>query len=160
MTAACAPLAGRVTGAVGPKPPILAGMGIVAVAVLALVRLEAGTPVTEFWWLFALLGMGTGIALPAMTVTALSAAPARRAGMASALHNASRQLGQTFGVAVLGTVILAHAGAAAESGRISPAGAGDWIGGLHVALVVAAASVALAAVVIAFLIPRSPPAEA
>ena len=159
MTAACAPLAGRVTGAVGPKPPMLAGMAIVAAAVLALVRLEADTPVAEFWWLFALIGMGTGIALPAMTVTALLAAPARRAGMASALHNASRQLGQTFGVAVLGTVILAHAGAAAETGRIAPAGVGDWIAGLHVALVVAAVGVALAAVAVAFLIPRSRGAE-
>ena len=160
LTAACAPLAGRVTAAVGPKPPILAGMGLVAVAVLALVRLDVDTPVSEFWWLFAVLGMGTGIALPAMTVTALSAAPAPRAGMASALHNASRQLGQTFGVAVLGTVILAHAGAAAESGRIEPAAISDWIGGLHVALMVAGAGVALAAVAIAFLIPSSPPAEA
>jgi DHA2 family methylenomycin A resistance protein-like MFS transporter len=159
MTAACAPLAGRVTGAVGPKPPILAGMGLVALAVLALARLEVDTPVSQFWWLFALLGMGTGIALPAMTVTALAAAPARRAGMASALHNASRQLGQTFGVAVLGTVILAHAGAAAEAGRIPAAGVPAWIGGLHVALLVAAACVALAGVVIAFLIPRPRPAD-
>ena len=155
MTAACAPLAGRVTGAVGPRPPILAGMAIVAATVLALVRLEADTPVSQFWWLFALLGVGTGIALPAMTVTALSAAPAPRAGMASALHNASRQLGQTFGVAVLGTVILAHAGAAADAGRLPPAAVGDWIDGLHVALMVAAASVALAGVAIAFLIPRT-----
>ena len=159
MTAFCAPLAGRVTGAVGPRPPIVAGMGLVALAVLALVRLEADTPVSGFWWLFALLGMGTGIALPAMTVTALAAAPARRAGMASALHNASRQLGQTFGVAILGTVILAHAGAAGDSGRIAPAGVASWIAGLHVALVVAALSVALAGVAIAFLMPRSQPAE-
>jgi MFS family permease len=159
MTAACAPLAGRVTGAVGPRPPILAGMGIVAGAVLTLVCLEADTPVSQFWWLFALLGVGTGIALPAMTVTALSAAPAPRAGMASALHNASRQLGQTFGVAILGTVILAHAGAAADAGRIQPAAVGDWIGGLHVALMVAAACVALAGVAIAFLIPRARAAD-
>ena len=157
MTAACAPLAGRVTGALGPKPPMLVGMGLVSVSVLALVRLEADTPVAQFWWLFALLGVGTGIALPAMTVTALAAAPARRAGMASALHNASRQLGQTFGVAALGTVILAHAGAAADSGRIEPAGVGDWIVGLHVALVGAAACVALAGAAIAFLNPRAPP---
>ena len=155
MTAACAPLAGRVTGAVGPRPPILVGMGLVAVAVLALVRLEADTPVAQFWWLLGLLGMGTGIALPAMTVTAVTTAPARRAGMASALHNASRQLGQTFGVAILGTVILAHAGAAADGGRIEPAGVADWMGGLHVALVVAATCVALAAVAVAFLIPRT-----
>jgi DHA2 family methylenomycin A resistance protein-like MFS transporter len=79
--------------------------------------------------------------------------------MASALHNASRQLGQTFGVAILGTVILAHAGAAADAGRIQPAAVGDWIGGLHVALMVAAACVALAGVAIAFLIPRARAAD-
>jgi hypothetical protein len=43
---------------------------------------------------------GTGIALPVTTVTAPGAAPVEQAGMASAIHNASRQLGQTFGVAL------------------------------------------------------------
>lgn len=153
MTAACAPVAGRMTARLGPRPPILAGMAMVAVAVLALVTLERGTSVAGFWWAFALLGAGTGIALPAMTVTALSAAPAARAGMASALHNASRQLGQTFGVAVLGTVILARAGEAGEGGTIDGAGVAAWIGGLHAALLVAAASLVLALVVVAVMIP-------
>ena len=155
-TAACAPLAGRMTAAVGPRPPILAGMALIAAAVLALVRLEPDTPVSQFWWLFALLGTGTGLALPAMTVTALSAAPARRAGMASALHNASRQLGQTFAVAILGTVILARAGAAADSGRIAPGGVADWMAGLHLALLLSAGGVLAAAAAIAVLIPRAP----
>ena len=153
MTAALAPVAGRMTARFGPRPPMLAGMAMVAVAVLAMLRLEPETPIAAIWWAFALLGAGTGIALPAMTVTALSAAPAARAGMASALHNASRQLGQTFGVAVLGTVILARAGAAAEGGTIAPAAFAAWVSGLHTALLVAAAFLAMAFVVVAVLIP-------
>ncbi len=153
MIAACAPVAGRMTARFGPRLPILTGMAMVAVAVLALVTLERDTPISEIWWAFALLGAGSGIALPAMTVTALSAAPAARAGMASALHNASRQLGQTFGVAVLGTVILASAGQAAEGGTIGPAGAAAWLGGLHTALLVAAGFLVVAFSAVAVLIP-------
>jgi DHA2 family methylenomycin A resistance protein-like MFS transporter len=114
LTALCAPLSGRMTARLGPRPPMLIGMAMGSAAILTLVRLEADTSIAAVWWAFALLGAGTGIALPAMTATALAAAPAAEAGMASAIHNASRQLGQTFGVAILGTIILAHAGVAAE----------------------------------------------
>lgn len=152
----CAPLAGRITGRFGPGPPILAGMAIFAVAIVALLRLDTGTPFAEVWWAFALLGAGTGIALPAMTVTALSAAPAERAGMASAIHNASRQLGQTLGVAVLGTIILARAGEGAEASVLEGVAAADWVAGLHSALVVAAGAVMAAMLVIAVLNRRRP----
>lgn len=144
LTALCAPLA----------IPILAGMAMAAIAVLALVRLEPATPIGDVWWAFALFGAGAGIALPPMTVTALAAAPAEQAGMASAIHNASRQLGQTFGVAVLGTIILAYAGEAADREVLTGAVAGEWVEGLHVALVVSAVGLAATAVGLAALIPR------
>ena len=154
LTALCAPLAGRITARAGPRLPILAGMAMSCVAVLALLRLEPGTPIGEVWWAFALFGAGAGIALPPMTVTALAAVPAEQAGMASAIHNASRQLGQTLGVAALGTIILAYAGEAAEHGRLTGPLAGEWVDGLHVALAVAAAALAVTALALAALIPR------
>lgn len=152
LTALCAPLAGRITARWGARPPILAGMAIACAGVLAMLRLEPATPIGDIWWAFALLGVGTGIALPAMTVTALAAAPAARAGMAAAIHNASRQLGQTFGVAVLGTIILARAGKQAHGSRLEGAAVDTWIDGLHVALVVTAVGLALTVAVIAVLI--------
>lgn len=154
MTALCAPASGRVTARVGARLPILVGMGMSCVAVLALLRLEPGTPIGDVWWAFALFGAGAGVALPAMTITALAAVPAEQAGMASAIHNASRQLGQTLGVAVLGTIILAYAGEAAGHARLRGALAVDWVDGLHVALIACAAALALTALVIAVLIPR------
>jgi EmrB/QacA subfamily drug resistance transporter len=155
LTAACAPLAGRLTARLGPRPPILAGMAVAFAAILSLLRLQPGTPVAEFWWAFALLGVGTGLALPPMTVTAISAVRTQDAGMASAIHNATRQLGQTFGVAVLGTIILARAGAGADNdaGALTGAVADAWVAGLHAALVVAAAALVLASAAIVALVP-------
>ena len=154
LTGLCAPLAGRLTARVGPRPPIVAGMAMACVAVVALIRLEPGTPIGDVWWAFALFGAGAGIALPPMTVTALAAVPVERAGMASAIHNASRQLGQTFGVAVLGTIIPAYAGSAAEHGPLTGALAHEWVDGLHVALIACAGALAVTALAIALLIPR------
>ena len=78
-----------------------------------------------------MIGTGAGIALPATTATAVSAVAATRTGMASAIHNASRQVGATLGVAALGSIVTTHA----ASGR-----AADYADGLSLALLVAAAA--------------------
>jgi DHA2 family methylenomycin A resistance protein-like MFS transporter len=157
MTALCAPFAGRLTARTGARLPILVGMTIACVAVLGMLRLEPDTSIGDIWWALALLGAGAGIALPPMTITALAAAPAAQAGMASAIHNASRQLGQTFGVAVLGTIILGYAGKAAEHGPLAGSLADTWVDGLHVALLAAAGALAVTALTLAVLIPRERP---
>lgn len=157
MTALCAPLSGRITARVGTRAPILTGMAMACLAVLALLRLGPDTSIVELGWALALFGAGAGIALPPMTITALAAAPAAQTGMASAIHNASRQLGQTFGVAVLGAIILTHVGDAGADGLLRGGLALDWIEGLHVALVTAAAALGLTAVAIARLVPRDTP---
>jgi MFS transporter, DHA2 family, methylenomycin A resistance protein len=101
--------------------------------------------------------VGTGLALPPMTATAVGAVHAQRAGMASAIHNASRQIGQTFAVAILGTILFARAGDAAEQQRLTASAGADWADGLHLALLVAALALAGVAVVIAVLLPRRMP---
>ncbi len=152
----CAPVAGRLTGRTGPRPPMLVGLVIAAVATLAMVRLDPEIPYDAVWWNVALIGVGIGTALPPMTVTALGSIAAARTGMASAVHNASRQVGQTLGVAVLGTIIAAHSGDAADGGRrLAGAAAEDWMRGLHVALVVAASLLVAVAFVVMALVPRS-----
>jgi DHA2 family methylenomycin A resistance protein-like MFS transporter len=154
LTALCAPISGRLTARVGPRLPILAGLAIACAGVFALLRLEPSTPIADVWWVFALLGIGTGISLPAMTVTAVSAVESEQAGMASAVHNTSRQLGQTFLVAILGTIIFASAGEQAGHGRLTGEPATAWIDGLHASVVVAGVLVGLAGLAIAALVPR------
>lgn len=146
LTAAFAPVAGRLTASVGARVPIAAGMAIATAGFLALLRLEPGTSLPATCWAFGLLGIGTGLALPPMTAVALSSARAGAAGMASAIHQASRQLGQTFAVAVLGTIVLSH---------------GDLVAGLHRALLVAAVAIAVAGVAVTRMVrPRPSPALA
>jgi DHA2 family methylenomycin A resistance protein-like MFS transporter len=156
LTAACAPVAGRMMARAGARPPILAGLGAACLAFVALLRLDPGTSFPDVWWAFALLGVGTGLALPPMTATAVGAVRAQQAGMASAIHNASRQIGQTFAVAILGTILFARAGDAADQRRPTAAAAVDWAAGLHLALVVAGAALACVAVAIAVLLRRVP----
>ncbi len=150
-----APVAGRLTPRLGARLLMLGGLGAAGAATLLMLRLEPDLGYQAIWWNVALVGVGTGMALPPMTVTALSAVDPARTGMASAVHNASRQVGQTLGVAVLGTIIAAHAGEGADGGRVLRGlAAQEWVAGLHVALLVAAVLLTAVALAVAVLIPR------
>jgi hypothetical protein len=50
---------------------------------IGLLRLAAATPVGAIWWNFALLGAGIGMSGTPVSVIAMSAVAAARAGMAS-----------------------------------------------------------------------------
>jgi DHA2 family methylenomycin A resistance protein-like MFS transporter len=152
LTAACSPLAGRLMARAGARTPILAGLAAACLAFAALLRLDPEASLSSMWWAFALLGVGTGLALPPMTATAVGAVPAERAGMASAIHNASRQIGQTFAVAILGTILFTRAGDATGGDGLSPAAAADWAAGLHLALLVAGVALACVAVALGVLL--------
>lgn len=152
-----APVAGRLTPRLGARVLMLGGLAVAGAATLLMLRLEPDLGYGAIWWNVALVGIGTGMALPPMTVTALSTVEPARTGMASAVHNASRQVGQTLGVAVLGTIIAAHAGEGADGGRaLRGLAAERWVDGLHVALIVAAVLLAVVAAAVAALVPRAP----
>lgn len=151
-----APVAGRLTGRLGARTPMGLGLGLSCVAMLGLLRLEPGTQVWAIWWDFVLLGLGAGLALPPMTATAVGAVRPARAGMASAVHNALRQVGQALGVAVLGALVFAQLGGGAASGaRLDPAGGEAFVRGLHHATVVSAALLAVGLVLALVLVPKA-----
>jgi len=99
---------GRLTGRFGARWPMIIGLIIAGGATFALLRLGVGTGIGAIWWNFALLGGGTGLCLTPMTAVAVSAAGASRAGMVSSIHSTFRQVGQVFGVAVLGALVYAR----------------------------------------------------
>jgi EmrB/QacA subfamily drug resistance transporter len=130
-------------------------------------------------------GIGVGLATPSMVSNAMSAVPHRSAGMAAGAVNTARQLGFTFGVAVLGGVFsarlahglrgtaLAQAGPAIAGGQsravLAHAQAAGRAGldtlirtasasGLHAAFLVAGV-LGLAAAVIAVATIRRPPPQ-
>lgn len=158
-TASCAPIAGRLTARLGARTPILVGLTLATLAMTLLtVRLEVGLGAGSLAWMLALLGAGIGLTLPAMTATAVGSVEQARAGMAAAVHNACRQLGQALGVAVVGTIIFAQAGSASDGGRrLVGADAVAWTGGLHTALALCAVLLAVALAGVALFVPRGRP---
>jgi DHA2 family methylenomycin A resistance protein-like MFS transporter len=125
---------GRLTGRVGERWPLIAGLVIAGAATLGLLRLEPGTPLSAIWWNFALLGGGIGLCGTPISAIAMSAVDVPRAGMASAVVNSLRQVGQVFGVAVLGALVYARLPGGAGGEALGPAQALAFTAGLHVAL--------------------------
>jgi EmrB/QacA subfamily drug resistance transporter len=121
------PISGRIVGTRGARVPlIIAGMGLTTSCVM-LAQVNGTTP---FWWLliaYVLFGTGFGFVNAPITNAAVSGMPRSQAGVAGALTSASRQVGQTLGVAVVGTLV------AASVGTLVSTGAGSGTGFRHIA---------------------------
>jgi hypothetical protein len=100
-----APLAARLTTAVGTKIPVVFGMGVAATAL----ALGAGTGTAYGFiatWL-ALAGFGIGLALSPSMDAVLGELPQDEAGTGTAVTMALRQTGGALGVALLGSILSA-----------------------------------------------------
>lgn len=141
---------GRLVGRFGPRWPMITGLVIAGAATLGLLRLEPATGIGAIWWNFAVLGGGIGLCLTPMTAVAMSATGPGQAGMVSAVHNAFRQVGQVFGVSVLGALVYAGLPAGTAGPPLDDAQGALYVTGLHHALWLAGlallAAAALAAV--------------
>ncbi|OZF05689.1 MFS transporter [Rhodococcus sp. 15-1154-1] len=107
MTLILAPISGRLTGSRGPRTSlVVAGVGFI-VSSLMLTQLTA---TTSFAWLalpYLVFGIGFGMVNAPITNTAVSGMPRSQAGVASAVASTSRQVGQSLGVAVVGSLVTA-----------------------------------------------------
>ena len=137
-------MSGRLTARVPARTLIVLGLLCAAGGALLLSRVGADHGPASLWPALFALGAGAGIALPATTATAIAAVAATRTGMASAIHNAGRQVGATLGVAVLGSIVTAHAAGGT---------AADYADGLSIALLVATATLLATAAVAMRLVP-------
>ncbi|GAA1034133.1 MULTISPECIES: MFS transporter [Amycolatopsis] len=104
-----APLAGRLVATRGARIPLLtAGISMTVVAVV-LTTASATTPLWVLAIAYGVFGMGFGLLNPPITNAAVSGMPRSQAGVAAAVASTSRQVGQTLGVAVAGTILAAAA---------------------------------------------------
>jgi DHA2 family methylenomycin A resistance protein-like MFS transporter len=67
----------------------------------------------------ALVPIGMGFAVPAMTTSILSSVERHQAGAASAVLNTARQVGGATGVAIFGAIVASGTGAAVMGGMRS-----------------------------------------
>lgn len=100
-----APIAGRLVGKVGPRPPLVASGIAIAIGALMLTRLDAQTPLPWLLAAYVIFGIGVGLVNPPITNSAVSGMPRARAGLASAIVSTSRQTGASFGVAIAGAIV-------------------------------------------------------
>jgi EmrB/QacA subfamily drug resistance transporter len=122
---------GRLVDRFGPRWPMITGLVIAGGATLGLLRLGPTTGIGAIWWNFAVLGGGIGLCLTPMTAVAMSATGAAQAGMVSAVHNAFRQVGQVFGVSVLGALVYAGLPGGTAGPPLSAAEGARYVTGLH-----------------------------
>ena len=127
VMACCAPLAGRMVARRGPRLPLIIAGAALTLSSAALSRLTGTTPV---WYLIAtygLFGIGTGMVSSPITNGVMSGVPKSQAGMASGLNSSSRQLGQSLGVAIVGSVLAASMRGSLRTGFVHAAHAGWWV---------------------------------
>ncbi|MEV5707062.1 MFS transporter [Actinoallomurus sp. NPDC052274] len=119
-------LGGRLTGRLGPRPPMTVGQLVFALGLLGLLAAGPDAP----YWVLSLttlpVGVGAGAVVPAMTSAVLESVEPEYAGVASAQLNTARQVGGAVGVALFGTLV-----------------AGSFIPGLRLSLVIGSAALVI-----------------
>lgn len=105
LTAVSSPTTARLSAKFGARMPIITGQLLMAVGLVALCVPPASAPAWHLVLLMIPVGTGGGLAVPAVTSLLLDRVPAQRAGTASGVLNASRQLGGALSVAVLGAMV-------------------------------------------------------
>ncbi len=138
-----APVAGILSDRIGPRPLMVAGLALQAVAVgwIAAVlspEMAYATVVPAF----VMGGVGMALVIAPSANAVLEAVPAELAGKASGAANAIRELGGVLGVAVLAAVFTAHGSYA------SPA---SYVHGVTAALPIGVVIVGLGALAAAFI---------
>ena len=104
-------LAGRAISRTGRyKAFPVAGLGLMAIGLLALSRIGTGTSAATAALLLVLFGIGFGLVTQVLTIAIQNAVDRRDLGVATASANLFRALGGAFGVALFGSVFAARAG--------------------------------------------------
>jgi len=127
VTAVVAPLSGRIVAARGPRLPLVLAGSALALSVLPLTRLTAGTPAWLLVTCYVVFGLGFGMVNAPITNTAVSGMPRSQAGVAAAIASTSRQVGGALGVAVVGAVVVSALSGPASHGFATASRTGWWI---------------------------------
>jgi EmrB/QacA subfamily drug resistance transporter len=134
-----APIAGRASDRIGSRGLLTAGMVLVAGQLVYFSRLGVDS---SFWDLlpgFLVGGVGMALTMTPSAAAATRNVPVDKAGVGAAVLNASRQVGGSLGIALMGAIVAADA-----DGVASPEA---FVDGFQTALLVAAGIATVGAVV-------------
>ena len=125
----------RLNGRFGPRAVLLPALASIVAGLVLLARVPVdGRYVVDLLPAMLLLGIGGGLAFPALMTLAMSGVAPEDSGLASGLVNTTQQVGGALGLAVLATVASERTGGATSAAAL--------VSGYHLAFAVAAAFVA------------------
>ena len=141
---------------VGARATLIPSLALIAAGLLLFARTPVDARyVVDLLPVMVLLGLGAGLAAPALMTLAMSGATEGDAGLASGLVNTTVQVGGAIGLAVLATVASRRTAGLLDAGEPTAA---SLNGGFHVAYLIGAALVTVA-LAIAVVVLRSEAAE-
>ncbi|ADB48782.1 MFS transporter [Conexibacter woesei] len=140
----------------GAAATLLPGLVSIAasLALFALAPVD-GSYLTHVFPVMVLLGLGAGLAFPALMTLAMAGAQPSEAGLASGLVNTTAQVGGALGLAVLATLSATRTETLTARGDSAAAA---LTGGYHLAFMIAAGLV-VAAIVVALAVLRPSPLQ-
>ena len=100
-----APQAGRFAQRHGSRWPMTVGPLLAGTGLLLLSRVGLDTDYKVMIPVLMMMGIGMGSTMAPMTAAVMNAVGSERAGLGSATTNTARELGGTFGIALLGTLL-------------------------------------------------------
>jgi MFS transporter, DHA2 family, multidrug resistance protein len=103
------PIAGRLTDRLGARPVVLFGFLLLAFNTWQLSQLTLTTSYYEIRWLLVARGLALGCTLQPTQLVAMAVVPPRLRTNASSLNNAMRGVFQSFGIAMLSTIVATQA---------------------------------------------------
>jgi MFS family permease len=127
MTVLLAPVAGRIIARRGPRLPLLVAGVMMTSGAALLAGVTAVTPVGLLILAYVTFGIGNGMVNSPITNTAVSGMPMAQAGVAAAVASTSRQVGQSLGVAVVGSAVTSALHGPLRDGFAQASHVGWWI---------------------------------
>ena len=105
LQATMAPIAGNLADKINPKIPAFIGILVLALSLFINHFLSLFSETSSIMLSLYLRGLGMGWIFTPLSTLALSEIPKERMAQASGLYNVLRQIGGSFGVAIMGTLL-------------------------------------------------------
>jgi EmrB/QacA subfamily drug resistance transporter len=138
--AAVAPVAGPVAARLGTHRVVAAGVALIVAGMLMVSTVGEHGHYLSLMPAFIAFGVGSGFTMMPLTEAITGVLPPDRAGAASGILSATREVSGLLGVTVIGAILTARQSSSARSGA-TPLHA--FLDGYHFALVIAAGIVAV-----------------
>jgi EmrB/QacA subfamily drug resistance transporter len=127
MMAISSPVAGRLVARGGARLPFVIAGAALTLSTAALSQLSQTSGPLFLVAAYGLFGVGAGMVNVPISNGVMAGVPRSQAGVASGMNSSSRQLGQSLGVAIVGSVLAASLRGSMHAGFLTAAHAGWWI---------------------------------